>query len=138
MTGELIEMLRACRTPPASFVPTAEMHDPLATSAALAVRVASYVVDDVVFTVVFASVPPNDDVTTNELPLIEAIVPNAPPPKRPRKVPFRLPRLKPPAGGLPVKPPEGGVPLNPPSGGVKPDRGVPLNPPPPPGRLPAC
>jgi hypothetical protein len=133
LTGELIETVRASSTPLTSVEPIAETHEPFVTSDADEVLIASYVVALVVLTVVFAPVPPNNDVSVNDDPLTESIVPNAPPPNPPRKPPPTPPVRpgkaepvgrgravppvrKPPAGGVPVKPrPEPPNPPKPPA-----------------------
>jgi hypothetical protein len=120
LTGELIDTDRASSTPLTSSLPSALTQRPFFTSDAEPVPVASYVVDDVVFTVTAVS-DPKLDFTMKDDPLSVLMVPNAPPkppPNRPRNDPELpgkpddvgkargvAPSPKPPAGGVKLPPP---------------------------------
>lgn len=121
LTGGLIDTERASRTPLTSVVPTALTHEPLVTSDADALLVTSYVVEEVVFTVVVRVAPPKVDFTANDVPVIEAIWPNVPEKRAwnvpvPPPLPNRLGNAEPDGNGRGVgpdpNPPGGGVPLN--------------------------
>jgi hypothetical protein len=134
LCGEETVIDRASIVPLEVLVPTADAHVPVTSAEEVALVVVEKVVADVVFTVVVPE--PKRDVTTNDEPEIEAIVPNAPPkprPPNPRPNPPRLPGDPVASGfGLPLRLPNGlplgGVPLpppllppNPPVGCVHPD-----------------
>lgn len=119
-TGELIDTVRASRFPLTSSLPIALTHSPFLTPDAVPVLVASYVVVDVVLTVVVVD-EPNVDFTVNDEPPIEEMVPKAPPnrPAKPPRPPIPdpgklllvgngrevLPSPNPPAGGVKLPPP---------------------------------
>jgi hypothetical protein len=120
LRGEETVIERASIVPVAVSVPIADAHSPLLSAEGAAVAVVENDVAEVVFTFVDLALEPKIDVTTNEDPEIDEIVPNAPPKPRPPKPrpPTPPPALLDPVGagiGRPLKPPLGGVPLPPPN-----------------------
>jgi hypothetical protein len=119
LRGVEIVIDRASIVPLAALLPIADAHSPVLIAEGVAVAVVEKVVAAVVFTVVDLALEPKIDVTTNDDPDIDEIVPNAPPkPRPPKRPPNPPPALLDPLGagiGRPLKPPLGGVPLPPPN-----------------------